>query len=374
MVMKKLVINANTLWSIVQFRLELIKWLCASYEVVCIGDREHFTHEAESNLEALGVKCIHLPIARKGMNVFVDFFYCLRLFFLYKRLAPDIVMHYTIKPIIYGSRIASLLGISSIAVVTGLGSSLIHQGYKTSWIRWLYRKALLHVKYVFFLNQEDKDYFIHHAIVLASKSVILPGEGIDPKRYLPSPPHFQRPITFLMVARLLKDKGIIEYIEAIRICKQRTLNAHFLLVGAFDDANPSAIRSYELQQWIEEGLIEYLGEQHAMQEMYAKADVVVLPSYREGLSRVLLEACCSEKFLITSDIAGCKELCYDGKNGFLVPCGDAKALSQAMMNAIDFGKEFLHVKGAWGRQWVEERYSYEHVFTLYEKHLNTFFL
>lgn len=372
--MKKLVINSNTLWSIVQFRLELIKWLSASYEIICIGDREHFTHEAESNLEALGVTCIHLPIARKGMNFFVDFLYCLRLFFLYKQLAPDIVIHYTIKPVIYGSKIASLLRISSIAVITGLGSSLIHQGYKTAWIHWLYRKALLHVKHVFFLNQEDRDYFIEQAIVPISKSVILPGEGIDPASYLPVALNFQAPVTFLMVSRLLKDKGVIEYIEAIRVCKQYSFNAHFLLVGAFDNANPSAIQSYELQQWIEEDLIEYLGEQQDMQKIYAKADVVVLPSYREGLSRVLLEACCSEKFLITSNIAGCKELCRDGKNGFLVPCGDVKALSQAIMDAIDFGKESLHVKGALGRQQVQENYTYEHVFKMYEKHLNTFFL
>ena len=365
--MKKIVINSNILWTITQFRKDLIIELKKRYKVICIADHDDFSGNSLNSIKSLGVEYIRLKVNRKGVNPFADFLYFIELLKLYKKIKPDLIIHYTIKPNIYGSIAAKVLKINSFAVVSGLGSTFIKNNVLTKIITLLYKIALSNTKKVLFLNEDDKKIFLELNIVKEKQSVVLPGEGIDIDFYKGCLSNGSKnsDITFLMIARLLKDKGVYEYIEAIKNIK--SLNTRFLLAGVLDKDNPTSIKEEELQRWIDEKTITYLGKTDNIKEFFKYADVIVLPSYREGLSRVLLEACSCEKFIVTSDIAGCKELCIDGYNGFLCIPKDTTSLVHALKKTIDLPKNKVITKGKFGRELVINHYSSSIVNNIYKQ-------
>jgi len=365
--MKKIILTSNILWTITQFRKDLIKHLKNDYEIICIADDDEFSDASLDVINKLGVKFIKIKVDRKGMNPVRDIFYMYSLYKVYKNIKPDLVIHYTIKPNIYGSLVASMLKMKSFAVVSGLGSSLMQDNLLSKIIKFLYKVALRGSSKVLFLNQDDMDIFLTTKIIQQEKALLLPGEGVDINHYklCEKVKISENKITFLMIARLLKDKGIYEYIEAIK--KIKNDKVEFLLAGVLDKGNPTSIKEEELQGWIKDGIVRYLGKTDDIKEFLKLADVIVLPSYREGLSRVLLEACSCEKFIITSDIAGCKELCIDGENGYLCNPKDINSLFISLEKTIALGQEKLQQQGKIGRTLMIKSFSSEIVNNIYTK-------
>jgi len=266
-------------------------------------------------------------------------------------MCPDVLVTYTAKPVIYGSLAARMAGVPKRAsLITGLGYLFSHGSWKRNLVgalgRAMYRVALRGSHCVIFQNEDDRSDF-QHAQIISSKqaSVIVNGSGVDLSRFQPEPLP-DEPV-FLMIARLLIDKGVREYAVAAEQVKKRFPQARFLLVGWLDD-NPDSISEEELNGWIERGAIEFLGFQDDVRESLRLCSIYVLPSYREGTPRTVLEAMAMQRAIITTDVPGCRQTIVDDVSGLLVPARNAEALAIAMTRMIeapemvaDMGRETL---------------------------------
>ena len=357
------VIAINTSWNIYNFRLGLIRALQEKgWRVVALAP----TDEYVTKLEAVGVEHHPIRIDNKGTNPLEDF----RLFMEYRKryreIRPDVVLHYTIKPNIYGTIAAASLGIPVIANITGLGTVFLRKGLASLIARRLYRAALRHPRRVFFQNPTDRDLFLRLGLVEASRSGLLPGSGVDTERFRPLPDTTRPPaLRYLFIGRLLQDKGLREYVAAARSVHKRHREEgreppRFSILGAYYPGNPSAISRHEMEAWVREGVVEYLGTCQDVRPVIAAHDCVVLPSYREGLSRVLLEAAAMARPLIASDVPGCRDVVKEGINGLLCRVADADALAEAMERFAAMGVDERQALGERGRKLVLERFD-EHL-------------
>jgi len=336
---KKIIICSNVIWGIAQFRSGLIKSLInAGYDVVCIADSDDFSALSEKKLADLGSKFIKVSMIRKGLNPIKDFIYFLKIYKIFKIEKPDMIFNYTIKPIIYGSLAAKWLNLPSFAITTGLGFVFMKNNILTKLVRVLYTYCLKFPKKIFFLNKDDANVFLQYKIIDKSKIVLLPGEGIDTKLYCPfKETPINQNVTFLLCARLLWDKGVGDYVNAAKQIKlDLQKNIEFQLIGYIDHNNPSGIKREQIQKWVDEGIINYLGETEDIKPIISKADCIVLPSYyREGVPRTLLEAAAMEKPIITTDSVGCKEVVEDNITGLVCQARNTKDLEQKMLNMIN---------------------------------------
>lgn len=323
-------------------------------------------------LEECGVQVHNIPLRRAGMNPLSDLFTLLKLWRLMRRIQPDYVLGYTIKPVIYGILAATLARVPHrFALITGLGYAFQGQddgaepagknqrGLLRALVQGLYALALRGAQIVFFQNPDDEALFRQQGILHASTaSVVVNGSGVDVSEYavsaLPvvtaeSGPHF------LLIARLLGDKGVREYAAAARRIKARYPQAVFYLVGWIDE-NPDAIRQQELDAWVAEGVLEYLGRLSDVRSAIADCSVYVLPSYREGTPRTVLEAMAMGRAIITTDAPGCRETVVQGDNGFLVPVKSVDSLVAAMERFIK-EPELILLMGQRSRRIAEEKYD-----------------
>jgi glycosyltransferase involved in cell wall biosynthesis len=324
--------------SLLQFRGPLIAALLAKgLEVhVAAPDLLEGSHLFQ-RLADLGLRVHSIPLRRTGMNPLADLKALIYLSALIRKIRPDFVLGYTIKPVIYGSLAAWLAGVPRrFSLITGLGYAFQGDGQRgvlRGLVQFLYRIALSTNRKVFFQNPDDEELFRSRKIIpKAIPSFVLNGSGVDVAEYdvvpLPSQHHF------LLIARFLGDKGVREYAEAARRLRPMYSEAKFSLVGWIDE-NPDAIRQEELDEWIREGVIEYLGRLSDVRPAIAAASVYVLPSYREGTPRTVLEAMSMGRAIITTDAPGCSETVVDGRNGFLVPVKQVDALVAAMSRFIE---------------------------------------
>jgi glycosyltransferase involved in cell wall biosynthesis len=330
----------------------------------------------EANIQALGVPFAAMPVDMKGLNPGADLRLLRAFYRWYRKEKPDIVHHFTIKPVIYGSIAARLAGVPRIVnTVTGLGFVFMEENM--AWLRrlveWQYRVALACAHFTFFQNPDDLALFLTRRLVSPQRVDVLPGSGVDCTFFSPTSgpacASASAP-SFLMVARLLREKGVYEFVEAARLVKQHFPAACFQLLGRRDERNPTVVSQRELEAWEAEGAVTWLGEVLDVRPFVRRADVVVLPSYREGTPRALLEAAALGKPLITTDAVGCREVVDDGINGLLVPVQDAKALAQARMRMIE-QPAMRERMGRAGRQKVEqefdERMVLEKIVQVYEQ-------
>jgi glycosyltransferase involved in cell wall biosynthesis len=313
---------------------------------------------------ALDVERIAVRIDRAGLNPLAD----LKLFADYRRLLrglrPAGYLGYTIKPNIYGSLAAASLGVPAVPNVSGLGTAFIRGGALQSIVTRLYRFGFARAPVVFFQNDEDRQLFVARRIVRPERARVLPGSGVDLERFAPAPPP-EGPAVFLLVSRLLRDKGVVEFVDAARKLRSTLPQARFQLLGPIDDGNRTAITRAELDCWANEGIIEYLGVTDDVRPFIAEASVVVLPSYREGLPRSLLEAAAMGRPLIATDVPGCRDVVENGINGYLCAVRDASSLADAMRRFADLPRTNRLAMGEAARRRVQERFSEEFVVRAY---------
>jgi glycosyltransferase involved in cell wall biosynthesis len=355
---KRIVLSSNTAFSLYNFRLHLMRALKEKgYEVMAVSPEDgKYSELLRREFSFFPVK----NLDRKGTNPIKDLKLFFEYFLLFRRLKPDLVINFTIKPNIYGSISAGLLGIPSISVITGLGYVFIRESLLTKLVKLLYWLAFRFNRAVVFLNSEDLNTLRN---ISKEKSFLVESEGIDIKHFDPElcKEAKKDEFTFLFVGRLLTDKGIYELIKAFERLKKEKPKVKLIIVGSPDEGNPNSISKGELEKWMKEGLIEWHGFQEDVRPFYCMADCVVLPSYREGVPRVLLEAMAMEKPIITTDAPGCKNVCVDEVNGFLVKPKDVESLHLAMMKMLELGDEKLRELGKAGRRLAEEKYSVEKI-------------
>ena len=352
---KKIVISINAAWNIVNFRLGLIRALReAGHEVIALAPPDR--HGAR--LEALGIPYVPLPMDKKGVSPLRDLLLLARYWRALRRLKPDLFLGYTAKPNIYGSLAAQALGIRVINNVSGLGTAFITSGLLTRIVSTLYRIAFRRSATIFFQNEEDRDLFVSKRLVVPGRARLLPGSGVDLAHFRPVPKAgLDEPFTFLLIARLLWDKGVGEYVAAARQVRSAFPAARFQLLGFLDAENRTAIPREQVDGWVKEELIDYLGEAEDVRPFIAAADCVVLPSYREGLPRTLLEAAAMAKPLIASDVPGCRHAIDHGVTGLLCAVRDPESLAAAMLEMIRAPRECREQWGAAGRARIEREFD-----------------
>lgn len=357
----KLLVLASYAPSLVRFRGWLLKTLVRSGHEV---DTAAPAIDAGTLLElqTMGVTAHELPMQRTGAGILADLTYMIRLRKLMRRVAPDFVLTYTIKPNIWGAFAAASLGVPSAAMVTGLGyafSTASGAPLRTRLVqalaRRLYRAATDRNGYVIFQNPDDRDDFLGAGCLRdQSKIIMVNGSGVDLAAFPYEPIRTAAP-TFLLIARLLGAKGIREFVQAARRVREVEPRARFIVVGWLDD-NPDSIGKQELADWIEDGVIEFVGKLEDVRPAIAECSVYVLPSYREGTPRTVLEAMSMGRPIITTDAPGCRETVIEGENGFLVPPRSVDALVEAMQKFID-DPGLAARMGRRSREIAEEKYD-----------------
>jgi glycosyltransferase involved in cell wall biosynthesis len=351
----KIIIALNTAWNLINFRSGLIRALVFhGYDVIAVAPKDAYSPQ----LAALGCRFVPIPIDNKGTHPGRDLLLFWRFVRLMRKERPDVFLGYTIKPNIYGSLAAYVSGVPVINNVAGLGTVFIKGGWLNWFVRALYRVALARSCKVFFQNEDDRHLFITDGLVDGALTDRLPGSGVDLKKFQPVPLPGRHQIRFLLIARMLWDKGVGEYIEAARLLKSRGLNAEVCLLGFLDVQNPAAISKSQMDEWVAEGVVRYLGVSDNVREEIAQADCVVLPSfYREGTPRTLLEAAAMARPIITTDSVGCRDVVGDGVNGFLCHPRDASDLADKMERMIGMSHTEREAMGLRGREKVEREFD-----------------
>lgn len=332
--MKIAVISAHT-GSLIWFRLDMMKdFIANGHEVVAVGPDA--SSEATQALDEAGVRYEQLAVERNGINPLSDLKYLAALIGFMRKERPDKVFEYQAKPVVYGALAARLARIDEVyALVAGLGSVFRGQSARNRLVKAVmtaeYWVAGRCSKIMFFQNNDDRSEFTRRRLIPESKTLILNGSGVDLERFqvapLPTEP------ALLFIGRLIKDKGIREYLAACREIKQRHPATRCMLVGPFD-SNPSAMSPEELQPYIDGGIVEFFGEQGDVRPFIEMSSVYVLPSYHEGTPKTVLEAMAVGRPIVTTDAPGCRETVIEGLNGYLVPPRDIHALVDAIETVI----------------------------------------
>jgi len=294
-----------------------------------VAPKDDFVKE----LELIGCKCVDVKLSRKGVNPIEDLILLYTFYKIYQKIQPDIIFNYSIKPIIYGSIAAKIAKIPSVAVNIGLGFTFINNSFITKISHKLYKFSLQFPQMVWFINEDDKNEFIKKGFVNVEKTLVLPSEGVDLKYFLPRQ-KTNKDIVFLLIARMLLDKGIEEFYKAAKIIKIKYPNIRFQLLGNVDLENPRGVEEKILQGWVQEGIIEYLGYKKDVRSYIAESSCVVLPSYREGKGMTLIEAGAMQKPLIATNVEGCKDIVIDNYNGYLCRVKDEISLANKMEKFI----------------------------------------
>ncbi len=365
----KIAFIGNSSFTMHNFRINLLRSLVKlGYEVVVLAPKDSDTTGYISNK----IRYIPINVDCKGVNPIKDFILMNQLRVLYAKEKFDFIFHYTIKPVIYGSIAAKLTGIKHISVITGLGYTFLNTGYLNKLVIYLYRNSLKKAEEVWFLNHDDQDVFLSRRIVEKSRTRVINGEGVNARLFRPIKKETTK-FKFLFIGRILWDKGFGEYVAASRILRKKYPDVEFEALGALGSANPSAIPREKMDEWVAEGIINYLGETHQVIPFLSNASCVVLPSYREGISRVLLEASSMEKPIVATNVTGCRDIVQDGVTGYLCEVRNEESLAEAMEKIILLPKEELEEMGRKAREMVLEKFDEKIIMQEYKNKLKDIF-
>ena len=385
---KKIIIAVNSTFNLINHRVGLINGLLdGGYEVVAISPTDEFASRVKE------LDCHHVPLQmeRKGTNIGRDLLLFWRYRTMLRQYMPDIYLGFTAKPNIYGSLAAQSLGIPVINNISGLGtvfgamSTTLFGSLLSRLLRVLYWFALSRSKKIFFQNKDDCREFIEKGVVKDHLTDLLPGSGVDLDRFsytpiitnqLASKDNTEKKKTrFLLIARMLWDKGVGEYVEAATLLSRRYPYTEFCMIGFLDFGNPEAISEAQINKWISEGIVQYLGVINDIRPEIVKADCVVLPAqFREGTPRSLLEAAAMGRPVITTNTVGCRETVDDGVNGYLCTPNDAIDLSKKMERIIHLDNAQRHKMGRCGREKMELQFDQQIVIQKYLETISKKFL
>ena len=341
--MIKAIFASNTGFSLYNFRLSLMKHLSENgWQVTGIANDED---DFESRFEKENISFVNLSIDHKGKNVFKDILFLLKLVKFYREQSPQLVHHFTIKPVIFGSLAARIAGIPSIInTITGLGYTFENNGLLNKIAILLYKIALKKNVQVIFQNRDDFKYFVSKKLIQAKQGHVVFGSGVDTRAISPNAnqviEHKSYSLRFLLISRMLWSKGIREFVQAAEAVKMQFPDTQFIMAGGFSgggaQGNPKAIPEKWLNRVNQRGIVTWVNRiPHAeVMKLMDEASVVVLPSYREGIPKALIEAAAKGKPLITTDTPGCRDVVVDGLNGFLVAPNNSKQLCHSMIKFI----------------------------------------
>ncbi len=347
--MKKVLFLANSDAGLYNFRRELIEALQAlNYEIYISLPKGRYIRV----LQEMGCHFIETKISRHGVNPITDILLFIKYKSILRKIKPDIVFTYTIKPNVYGGMACQACGIPYLSNVTGLGTAIQNGGILQKISLWLYKNGLKGAKRVFFQNSENHRFMKENGIV-TSPTTILPGSGVNLDLFAYADyPSEKNGIHFLFVGRIMKDKGINELLKAAKEIKGIYANVIFDIVGGYDGPYESVIKKAEA-----EGIIQYHGVQNDMRPYYSNCHCVVLPSYHEGMSNVLLEGAATGRPLITSNIPGCREVVQDGVNGLLCDVRNSDSLYNVILKILNNSHDDKKIMGIMSRKLVEENFD-----------------
>jgi len=350
----KIILFANTDWYLYNYRLPLARTLQErGDELILLSPPGRYTEF----LQKEGFHWQSFPLERKGTNPFAELATIFRLWQFLQREKPDLLHNFTIKPVLYGSLAARLAGIRHIVnAVPGLGIAFSEgQGLLRLIVSTLYRLSLGGTS-VIFQNQDDLNVFVQNRLIAANQAHLIPGSGVDVEIFCSSPEPEGEPVV-LLAGRLLRSKGLAEFVEAARRIRGSGIRARFVIVGEPYPDNPDTIQPEELVQWQKEGAIEYWGWRDDMAVVIPQASIVCLPTrYKEGLPRLLVEAGACARPIVATDIPGCRMILRNGENGLMIVPGDISALVESLKMLIS-DPALRQRMGARGREIVEQEFS-----------------
>lgn len=355
---KRLVISINSSWNVYNFREGLVKSLNSSgYQVTVLTPEDAFS----SKIEMFGCKFCKITMKNGRISPVHDIILTAKYFIKLKSIDPYAYLGFTIKPNIYGTIAARLLGINTINNVAGLGSMFSKDGFLQKIALLMYKVAVNKSNVVFFQNIEDLKLFVDKKVVKTQNAKLLPGSGVDLEKFSPYPlPSLNKnnQVTFLFFARILKEKGIYELVEATKLLLNKGYKFKCVVLGFLDVDNPSSVNSDTFNRWMREGLIQYKGASEDVRGVIRDADCVVLPTYYpEGTPRSLLEAAAMARPIITTNSPGCRDVIEDKKSGYFCKPKDASDLSKKMELIINLEGEKLEEMGLLGRKRIEENFD-----------------
>ncbi len=361
----KILLSANVIFTIINFRRELIaELLNDGHELHVIASKD----DRYDDLMNYNVKYHNIDIDKKGKNPFRDYILIKTYKKKYKEINPDIIFQFTIKPNIYGTLAAKKLNIPVVNNVTGLGAAFESRNIVNRVAKTLYKKSFKSPKKVFFQNPDDMKLFLDNKLVKKEICELLPGSGVDLTRFKILEKNITNERVFLMIARVTKSKGVLQYVEAARMAKNDGYQARFLLVGEIPVDGEDTIPKTDVEKWCDEGSIEYLGVSSNICNELAISDCVVLPSYyREGTPRSILEGLASGKPIITTNNVGCKETVINNINGYLVVKKSTESLYAAINKFINLSETEVIQMGQESRKLAEDKFDVNIVINKYKK-------
>lgn len=361
--MGTVVFSSNTSWFLYNFRFRVIREVVEDgNRVICLAPEDDFSNRLVSEL---GVEFFQIPLEGKSVGFIKELKSFLFIYLVIRRLSPEIVFNSTVKMNIYVGLACRILGIPFVNNVSGLGTSFIHRGPLLWCVRWLYGVVNMGAQHLFFENEDDLKIFEERALLGDTLATILPGSGVDLQRFQASPLPTTGPITFIMIARLLGDKGVREYAEACRLLKSSSPNARCLLVGPLGVSNRTSVLKEEVDVWHKQGVLEYMGATDDVRPLIEQAHVLVLPSYREGMPRTVLEAAAMGRPAIVTDVPGCRQSIEPEVTGWLCEVRNPTSLAEQMKRFVAIEPYQKQQAGDEARKRVEERFSEEVVVRSY---------
>ena len=360
----KIVFFSNSSWSIYNFRKNLIKKLIKGGKTVYILSSKD---KQTNKLRALGCKFVNINIQNNNINPIKDFLLILKLKKILSEINPDYILNFTIKPLIYGTFIAGKLNIKSISMITGLGTIFIKKNFLTLIVIFLYRISFSKVYRVIFQNKDDRKKFTRLKIVKQNKCVLSPGSGVDLKYFKYIKNNFTSKTNFLLSGRLLREKGVYEFIEAARKINNETENCKFKIVGSIDKKNPSSINESILKDFLINKNNSFNTFSEDIRKFINWSNCVVLPSYREGTPRGLLEALSTGRPIITTNAVGCKEVIVNNKNGFKIKIKDVNSIYLAIKKFHNLNLYKKIKMSKYSRKFVSKKFNEKIVISIYEK-------
>lgn len=358
---KRILLLANEYTTILNFRMELIRALNADGHKVFVAIPDN---ENNKDISAAGCTIINYNVSRKGRNPLKEMQVIKQIKFIFNSVKPDIVFTFTIKPNIYGGIVCTKKGIPYVANITGLGTAIECRGVMQKIALRLYKKGLKKAQKVFFQNADNRDFMITHRVVTGSYD-LLPGSGVNLERYHVLPYPTGEEVNFMYFARVMKEKGIEQFVDAAKVIKNKYPNIRFHVCGTCEQGYEDKIK-----QWVKEGVLIYHGQVKNIPEMHAISQCTIHPSfYPEGLSNVLLESSACGRPIITTDRSGCREVIDDGVNGFIVKQRDSRDLVEKIERFLNLSWEEKRNMGMAGRIKVEENFDRNIVIHSYKKEL-----